>query len=241
MKSLNNKNMSKKKITTTTTTTTTVVTKTETVNNKPTQIVMVLDRSGSMDTISKATVEGINSFIKEQKAAEGEAYMTLVQFDNEYQVDYKEKPLNEVENLINGKTFIPRATTALYDAIGRTINELSTADDVIFVIVTDGAENASKEFSREQVFEKIEAKKKEGWNFLFLAANQDAMKTGGSLGIAANNSMTFNANDASVENMYMNFSSKISNYRSAKLYSINSSDIADSLSFSDEDRKDVNK
>lgn len=228
-----------RKTTTTTTTTTTVVT--QTVNNKPTQIVMVLDRSGSMDTIAKSTVEGINSFIKEQKAAEGQAYMTLVQFDNEYQIDYKERPLNEVADLINGETFCPRATTALYDAIGRTINEINTTDDVIFVIVTDGAENASKEFTKEHVFNKIEEKKKEGWNFLFLAANQDAMKTGGSLGISAKNSMTFNANDASVGNMYMNFSSKISDYRSAKLYSVNSDAIADSLSFSDEDRKSVDK
>jgi len=87
----------------------------------------------------------------------------------------------------------------------------------------------------------LKKKKKEGWNFLFLAANQDAMKTGGSLGISASNSMTFNTNDASVGNMYMNFSSKISDYRSAKLYSINSSDIADSLNFTDEDRKTVDK
>jgi len=225
--------------TTTTTTTTTVVT--ETVNTKPTQIVMVLDRSGSMDRIAKSTVEGINSFVKEQKAAEGEAFMTLVQFDDQYQIDYKERPLNEVLDLINGETFVPRATTALYDAIGRTINELKTEDDVIFVIVTDGAENASKEFTQKDVFAKIEEKKKEGWNFLFLAANQDAMKTGGSLGISASNSMTFNTNDASVGNMYMNFSSKISDYRSAKLYSINSSDLADSLNFTDEDRKSVDK
>jgi len=225
--------------TTTTTTTTTVVT--ETINTKPTQIVMVLDRSGSMDRIAKSTVEGINSFVKEQKAAEGEAFMTLVQFDDQYQIDYKERPLNEVLDLINGETFVPRATTALYDAIGRTINELKTEDDVIFVIVTDGAENASKEFTQKDVFAKIEEKKKEGWNFLFLAANQDAMKTGGSLGISASNSMTFNTNDASVGNMYMNFSSKISDYRSAKLYSINSSDLADSLNFTDEDRKTVDK
>lgn len=232
--------MSKKKVTTTTTTTT-VVTKTETINSKPTQIIMVLDRSGSMDTIARATVDGINSFVKEQKAAEGDAYMTLVQFDDQYQIDYKERPINEVADLINGETFCPRATTALYDAIGRTINEINTTDDVIFVIVTDGAENASKEFTREQVFSKIEEKKKEGWNFLFLAANQDAMKTGGSLGISASNSMTFNANDASVGNTYMNISSKVSGYRSAKLYSVNSSDVADSLNFSDEDRKKVNK
>lgn len=225
---------------TTTTTTTTVVTKTETVNSKPTQIIMVLDRSGSMDSIARATVDGINSFIKEQKAAEGEAYMTLVQFDNEYQIDYSAKPLNEVIDLVKGETFIPRATTALYDAIGRTINEVKTKDDVIFVIVTDGAENASKEFTQKQVFEKIEEKKKEGWNFLFLAANQDAMKTGGSLGISANNSMTFNANDTSVGNMYMNFSSKVSGYRSAKLYSDNST-ISSTLDFNEEDRKNVDK
>ena len=231
--------MSKKKVTTTTTTT--VVTKTETVNSKPTQIIMVLDRSGSMDSIARATVDGINSFIKEQKAAEGEAYMTLVQFDNEYQIDYASKPLNEVINLVKGETFIPRATTALYDAIGRTINEVKTKDDVIFVIVTDGAENASKEFTQNQVFEKIEEKKKEGWNFLFLAANQDAMKTGGSLGISANNSMTFNANDTSVGNMYMNFSNKVSDYRSAKLYSDNYSTISSTLDFNEEDRKNVDK
>jgi len=226
--------------TTTTTTTTTVVTN-ETVNTKPTQIVVVLDRSGSMDSIARSTVEGINSFVKEQKAAEGEAFMTLVQFDNEYQIDYKERPLNEVADLINGETFVPRATTALYDAIGRTINEINTTDDVIFVIVTDGAENASKEFTKENVFNKIEEKKKDGWNFLFLAANQDAMKTGGSLGISAKNSMTFNANDDSVGNMYMNFSSKVSDYRSTKLYSMDSIAVADSLSFSDEDRKSVDK
>jgi len=226
--------------TTTTTTTTTVVTN-ETVNTKPTQIVVVLDRSGSMDSIARSTVEGINSFVKEQKAAEGEAFMTLVQFDNEYQIDYKERPLNEVADLINGETFVPRATTALYDAIGRTINEINTTDDVIFVIVTDGAENASKEFTKENVFNKIEEKKKDGWNFLFLAANQDAMKTGGSLGISAKNSMTFNANDNSVGNMYSKFSSKVSGYRSTKLHSINSTEVADSLSFSDEDRKSVDK
>jgi len=154
--------------TTTTTTTTTVVT--ETINTKPTQIVMVLDRSGSMDRIAKSTVEGINSFVKEQKAAEGEAFMTLVQFDDQYQIDYKERPLNEVLDLINGETFVPRATTALYDAIGRTINELKTEDDVIFVIVTDGAENASKEFTQKDVFAKIEEKKERRMEFLILSS-----------------------------------------------------------------------
>ena len=156
---------------TTTTTTTTVVTETKIENVKPTQIVVVLDRSGSMDTIARPTVEGINSFVKEQKAADGEAYMTLVQFDNMYETTYQTKPINEVIDLVVGETYIPRATTALYDAIGRTINELKTEDDVVFVIVTDGFENASKEFTQKMVFDKIEEKKKSGWNFIFLGAN----------------------------------------------------------------------
>jgi len=223
-----------KKVVTTTTTTTTTVTE-NIVNVKPTQIVVVLDRSGSMDNIARPTVEGINSFIKEQKAAEGEAFMTLVQFDNEYETTYNEKPLNEVIDLVVGETYIPRATTALYDAIGRTINELKTEDDVVFVIVTDGFENASKEFTQKMVFDKIEEKKKDGWNFIFLGANQDAMATGGGLGISASNSMSFNSNADSVNFMYHNISSKVSQYRSAKTY--DTAVAGSALNFTDEDRK----
>lgn len=225
---------------TTTTTTTTVVTETKIENVKPTQIVVVLDRSGSMDTIARPTVEGINSFVKEQKAADGEAYMTLVQFDNMYETTYQTKPINEVIDLVVGETYIPRATTALYDAIGRTINELKTEDDVVFVIVTDGFENASKEFTQKMVFDKIEEKKKAGWNFIFLGANQDAMATGGGLGISASNSMTFNANADSVNVMYSSISSKLSNYRSAKM-NFASNIVSSSLDFNDEDRKSVDQ
>lgn len=229
--------MTKKKVTTTTTVTTTV-TETE-VNEKPTQIVVVLDRSGSMDSIAKPTVDGLNSFIKEQKAAKGEAYMTLVQFDNEYQIDYKSKPIAEVQDLINGVTFVPRATTALFDAIGRTINELNTTDDVIFVIVTDGYENASREFNQSVINAKIEEKKKAGWNFLFLGANLDAISVGASMGISAANSMNYNANASSVNSLYQNVSGKISAFRSAKTF--NSNVAADALNFTYEDRKEVDK
>jgi hypothetical protein len=225
------------KKTVTTTVTTTVVTETTAV--KPTQIVMVLDRSGSMDSISQPTVDGINSFIKEQKAAEGEASMTLVQFDNEYEITYKERPLNEVLDLINGETFVPRATTALYDAVGRTINELKTTDDVVFVIVTDGFENASREFTQKMVFDKIEEKKKSGWNFIFLGANQDAISAGSAIGISANNSINFNANVGSVNASYMSLSGKLGKFRSAKM-SANYSVAQDSLNFDDQDRKDLN-
>ena len=226
-------------VTTETATTTTVVT--SVVNTKPTQMIVVLDRSGSMDSIGRATVEGLNTLIKEQKGAEGEAYLTLVQFDNEYQIDYKSKPIKEVADLIYGETFKPRGMTALYDAIGKTIAEVETTDDVVFVIVTDGAENASKEYTQKIVFDKIEEKKKAGWNVLFLAANQDAMRTGGSLGIDAQNSMTFNANAGSVNASYQNISAKMSNYRSSKLSANFDANVGTLFNFTDADRKDIDK
>lgn len=227
----------KKKVVTTTTTTT-VVTETV-VNTKPTQMIVILDRSGSMDSIGRATVDGLNTLIREQKGAEGEAFMTLVQFDDQYQIDYKAKPIKEVNELIYGETFKPRGMTALYDAIGKTIAEVDTTDDVVLVIVTDGAENASKEFTQKIVFDKIEEKKKSGWNVLFLAANQDAMRTGGTIGVSAQNSMTFNATVDSVNTLYSNISAKMSNYRSSKLSNLQ--DIGTSFNFTDADRKDVNK
>lgn len=206
---------------------------------KPTDIIVVLDRSGSMDSIGKSTVEGFNTFLKEQKAAKGEATLTLIQFDNEIQTDYLNEQLNTVKDLVLGETFVPRATTALFDAIGQTIAKTKTKNDVVFVIITDGHENASREYDQSKVFKMIEDKKKEGWNFLFLAANQDAMKSGAAIGINASNSMTFNANEASNSKMYMNFSSKISSYRSAKEDMFNVAVVADTLSFTDEDRKEV--
>lgn len=204
----------------------------------PTEIVIVLDRSGSMDNIAKATVEGLNTFIKEQKGAEGEAYMTLVQFDDRYEVDYKSKNINEVEDLINGVTYIPRGTTALFDSIGRTINEInSTSNDVIFVIITDGHENSSKEFNRDTVFKKIEEKKSNGWNFIYLGANQDAISAASSLGISKDFSIDFNSNTGSVNASYSNISNKLSSYRSSKVRGIVSDE---DLKFNDNDRKDLN-
>ena len=208
---------------------------------KDTDIIVVLDRSGSMGFIGESTVNGFNSFVKEQKAAEGDAFLTLVQFDNQYEVNYKEKHIKKVEDLVYGKTFVPRATTALHDAIGRTINEIKTENDVVFVIITDGFENASREFNSKVINEMIEAKKKEGWNFLFLGANQDAIKTGTDLGISASNSMTWNSNSSSVNAFYSNVSGKLSSYRSAKLQDLDTNVVSNTLNFTQEDREEVNK
>lgn len=229
--------MNKQKVTTTTT----VTTVTETINDKPTHIVIVLDRSGSMDTIAQSTVDGLNTFIKEQRNAKGDAVMTLVQFDHEYQVDYESRAINEVKDLINGETFRPNGTTALFDAIGKTINTLKTNDDVIFVIVTDGFENASREYNQAQVFSLIEEKKKMGWNFLFLGANQDAIAAGNSIGISGSNSITYNTNSTSVNNLYSSISDKVSTYRSSKFSGANLNIVSSSLNFTDSDRSEVNK
>lgn len=208
-------------------------------NTKKTDIVVVLDRSGSMQSIGKATVEGFNTFLNEQQGAEGEATITLIQFDDRYEENYKALPINEAGPLLLGENFIPRGSTALLDAIGKTIEELETPNDVVFVIITDGEENASRTYTKEAINKMIETKEKEGWAFLFLAANQDAIAAGGSIGIKSGNSMTFGTDDISVTNTYMSFSKNISSYRSAKL---NDTEVTmDAFSFNDEQRKESNK
>lgn len=220
---------------------------------KQTEIVVVLDRSGSMQSISESTVEGFNKFLDEQKNAEGEAFVTLVQFDDRYEVNYKSVPVKDVNPLINGETFKPRGMTALLDAIGKTINELETDMDVVFVIITDGDENASREFKRDAIMKMIKTLEDDkGWYFLFLGANQDAISAGGNMGITSNKSFTYDATDIGTANAFTSFSSNISNYRSSKMnyaaMNINSEitldalkDLKGNLDFSDEQRKEQKK
>jgi hypothetical protein len=220
---------------------------------KQTEIVVVLDRSGSMGSISKSTVEGFNTFLNEQKNAEGEAFMTLIQFDDRYEVNYKSMPIKDVPELIERETFIPRGSTALYDSVGKAINELQTDRDVVFVIITDGQENASKEFKSEAIKKMIETLESENkWKFIFLAANQDAIMTGGSIGIKAGSSMTWAATEGGVGNTFYAMSANIKSYRSAKIsydafvaensdktigYSEYLAENLEKLSFSDDQRK----
>ena len=195
-----------------------------------------------MASIGQSTVEGFNTFLNEQKNAEGEAYMTLVQFDDRYEENYKNLPINQAGELVLGENFIPRGSTALFDAIGKTIEDLHKeleGDDVIFVIITDGHENASRTYTREAVMKMIETKEKEGWSFLFLAANQDAIQSGGSIGIKGSNAMTFGTDAASVTNSYMSVSANIKSYRNAKFK--DQSVTMDAFGFTEEQRKESNK
>jgi hypothetical protein len=209
--------------------------------NKQTQteIVVILDRSGSMSSIGKSTVEGFNTFLNEQKNSEGEAFLTLVQFDDRYEVSYKSTPINEVNPLILNETFVPRGSTALLDSIGKTIEELETERDVILVIITDGFENASRTYKKEAIMKMIEAKENEGWNVLFLAANQDAISSGASIGVKGGKAMSWGTDEISIGNTYSNLSANIGSYRK---YKIENGDLSDnSLDFTEQQREESKK
>ena len=201
-------------------------------------ITMVLDRSGSMEHIKGDVIGGFNKFLKEQQAIPGEATMTLVQFDDIYEVVYEGKKLQEA-SLLDNTVYQPRGWTALLDAIGKTIDrtgkrlsdmpEDQRPEKVIFVIQTDGYENASKEFSNDIIMAMIIYQKNVyNWEFVFLGANQDAIATASKMGIGATHSMTFTSNAGGVANYYHSVSQNLCNTRNG---------IADSMAFTDEDRK----
>ncbi len=168
-----------------------------------TEIVCVLDRSGSMESVREDSIGGFNRFLKDQKAAPGEARMTVTIFDTVYEIIHDGKPIAEVPDLTH-ETYIPRGMTALLDAVGRTIDNVGarlkglTEDErpekVIFVILTDGQENASKEYTREKLLASINhQQEKYGWEFLYLGANQDAFAVARGIGIAVSGTQLYHA------------------------------------------------
>ncbi len=164
--------------------------------NKTIDVTVLLDRSGSMCNKRNDTIGGFNTFVKEQKESGNKVLLTLVQFDHKYQVDYSAKPIEEVEDLTE-RTYIPRGDTALLHAVGQTIantkeRTLETKPkSTMFVIITDGEENCSKDWKLDQVKKLIEEQKTAGWDFIFLGADQDAFQQAASMGIAANNTLSY--------------------------------------------------
>jgi hypothetical protein len=168
-----------------------------------TELAFILDRSGSMSGIAPAAIDGFNHFLREQQAAPGQARLTLVLFDDEYLVPAASLPVAEVRPL-DSTTYVPRNTTALLDAIGRTIDELGARlaatpeperpGQVLIAILTDGLENASTHYTWRQVAARIRHQTKVyQWEFLFLGANQDAIATAAQLHIPATNASTNHA------------------------------------------------
>jgi Mg-chelatase subunit ChlD len=190
-----------------------------------THIILVLDRSGSMETVRADTIGGFNAFLQEQKAVPGQATLTLVQFDNEYDVLHDFTPLAAVQPLTT-RTYVPRGSTALLDAMGRTINETGARlagmpeaerpARVLFVVMTDGLENASHHFTRADVFDKITHQRTHyAWEFVFIGANQDAIATGAGMGIAASHSIAYAHTSAGTADIMEKFSKNTSRRRVA--------------------------
>jgi hypothetical protein len=164
------------------------------------QIVVVLDRSGSMEVVRETTIESFNKFLAKQKEVAGEADVYFAQFNTEYQLLY-DKPLKNAPEL-SYSTYQPNGGTALYDAMGHTIDTLGRRftgmfeherpNKVIFMVLTDGLENSSRTYSQQMVADRIDHQRsKYSWEFVFLGANQDAVVTARGLNIPRRSSMTY--------------------------------------------------
>jgi hypothetical protein len=184
-----------------------------------TEIICIIDRSGSMESIRSDAIGGFNRFLADEQAPDDPARLTMVLFDDRYEVVHDGTDIRRVKPLTN-RTFVPRGTTALLDAVGRTLNTVSARlatipvaerpEKVIVVILTDGLENASREFSLTTVREMITRYTHElKWDFIYLAANQDAFGESAKMGITAGNTMHFNASSDGCSRVYDNISSAI--------------------------------
>jgi len=188
-----------------------------------TEIIVVLDRSGSMFSI-KADMDGaFDSFVAEQRKLPGQATLTLVQFDDVCEQVYGSKPLSDVPPM----ALTPRGSTALYDAIGKTISETGARlkglpeaerpERVLFLVITDGHENASREYTQPRIAEMVKHQTdKYSWCFVYLGANQDAVMTGKGIGIGI--AENFAANSVGTKSLMANVSHSTRSYRGGKGY-----------------------
>lgn len=177
-----------------------------------TEILAIIDVSGSMESIKTDAIGGFNAFLADQKTVEGEARMTLALFDNQYDLLYQGRVLAEAEPLTTA-TYVPRGSTALLDAIGRTLNVQGArieaegwAEKVIVTILTDGQENQSKEFTAPVIRELVAAAEAKGWAFVWLAANQDAFATAQFYGSSGAHAQSFAADSVGTTMAYASMS-----------------------------------
>ena len=192
-------------------------------NNNYTDITIVLDRSGSMESTRTDAEGGFNNFITEQNKLPGKCLVSLHQFDDKFETVYEGKPLSEVPKL----SLIPRNLTALLDAVGRTviatgdrlrkISETERPGKVIFIIITDGCENASKEYTREKVKELIEHQRTEySWQFVFIGADANTFNEAQNLGILPASTFNYANTSAGTQSMYNSITKSTTNYRTGK-------------------------
>jgi len=166
-----------------------------------TEVVFILDRSGSMSGLEADTIGGFNSMIEKQKKEDGEAYISTVLFDDQTEVLYDRVPVGKIEAMNDNQYFV-RGCTALLDALGGAIHHIANVhkyareedrpEKTLFIITTDGMENASRTYSYDKVKKMVEKEKeKYGWEFLFLGANIDAIEVAGRFGIGADRAINY--------------------------------------------------
>ena len=191
-----------------------------------TELVFILDRSGSMSGLESDTIGGYNALLKKQRQEPGDAIITTVLFDDNYELLHDRinvkgiRPITEKEYFVCG-------STALLDAIGKTINKIGNvqrntseqerADKVMFVITTDGMENASKEFNYAKIKKMVEwQKEKYGWEFIFIGANIDAISTAAKFGISSDRAANYNADGEGTRLNYEAVSHVVSEVRASR-------------------------
>jgi len=188
-----------------------------------TELVFILDKSGSMGGLETDTIGGYNTMLKKQQTVNGECHITTVLFDNNYELLHDRIDIKAVST-ITEKEYQVGGSTALLDAIGRTIHKIGnaqkhTADDyraekLMFVIITDGEENSSREYSAERIKQMIERQKtRYGWEFIFLGANIDAVETAGCFGISADRAQNYHADSEGVELNFRMMSEAVVTFR----------------------------
>lgn len=166
-----------------------------------TEVVFILDRSGSMGGLESDTIGGYNSMLGKQRNEEGEALISTILFDDQVEILCDRRPVKEVKD-ITSKEYFVRGCTALLDAVGSGINHINEVqkslpeserpEKTLFIITTDGMENASKKYNYQKVKKMVEKrKKKNGWEFIFLGANIDAIEVAGRFGVSANRAVRY--------------------------------------------------
>lgn len=176
-------------------------------------IMCILDRSGSMSGTQAEIISNFNEFIAKQKAEQGSANLTLVLFDDSYEVVYDKVPLDKVEPIDESIYFV-RGMTALNDAIGKTLNA-NDDEAAIVLIQTDGYENSSREYDQAKVKELIKGKEAKGWDFLFLGADIDVQGEAMSRGIVASKTMAFDKSAMGINMAYDAMSTVTASYRTS--------------------------
>lgn len=180
--------------------------------NNVTELVFILDRSGSMEGLEKDTIGGFNSMIEKQKKQEGECFVSTIIFDSVSEVIHDRVKLEKIKPLTE-KEYYVRGSTALIDAIGEAVDHISNIhkysrpedvpESTMFVITTDGYENSSRKYTSDKVKKMVERKKqKYGWEFLFIGANIDSVETAGHFGIDPDRAVNYHADSMGTSVLY---------------------------------------